>query len=137
MTQNKTTRRIIKITLTFFGLLIAIPFCFGMYTGITSHTNTSEAIVKTLKEECDCKAIEVSHAAYGLQFSKDDGITTQKAAYILKDCNAAMTISETMNRVHTSLLTKVEGYEKMDVVQFVFEQDETSSTVEVNNGIIQ
>lgn len=137
MKKDKTTTRIIQATVLIFGLLIAVSFSFGMYSGIVSHTGTNKAIIKTLEKECDCEAIDVAHAAYGLQISKKDGMTTDRATFNVTDCKLRSSVKETMHAVHNELLKNVEGYKKMDRVAFSFNQDGTRDVIVVKNGQIQ
>lgn len=137
MKKQNNTQRIIKIALLGLGLLIAIPFCMGMYSGFTSHTGTTGAISKTLKEHCDCKTIELDISAYGAQYSRKDGVTGEKVAYTLEGCKLKNNPCDEAARLNTILIEKVERYTELDVVSFHFIDENVQEDITIKNGIIQ
>lgn len=136
-TTNKTRNRIIQGALLILGLCIAIPFCYGMYDGYTSHTGTTGAIEKALEEECNCKTIDFDHSAYGLQFSREEGVTGETAAFILKDCQGTATAHEETERFNKKFLEEIEGYAALDIIQFQFKDGEYNEVIIVKKGIVQ
>lgn len=136
-TQKNSTGRIIKIVLGGIVLSMAIPFCLGMYAGITSHTGTTGAIAETLKEHCNCEEINLDLSAYGLQFSHRDGLTGQKVAYTLKGCDNENTVDTEAARLNKILNAEVEGYADLDVVQLLFVNEDNIEITEIINGKLQ
>lgn len=135
--QNKTKRRIIKGALLILGVCLAIPLCLGMYSGYSSHLGTTKAIEKALEDECNCKTVDFDHSAYGLQFSAKDGVTGNKVSYILKDCKEITTALQETQLFNKIFLEEIEGYAKIDVIDFQFEKEEAREVVTVKKGIIQ
>ena len=135
-TKNKT-KRIIKIALLGLALFIAIPFSMGMYAGFTSHTGKTGAITKTLKEHCDCNEVGVDMSAYGIQFSRADGVTGEKASFKLEGCNTITDVTAEAERLNNILNAQVEGYADLDVVELVFVNDGNRTTARVLNGTLQ
>ncbi len=135
--KNKIRTRIIQGALLVLGLCIAIPFCLGMYAGYTSHTGTTGAIEKALEKQCNCKEVAFDHSAYGLQFSRKDGVTEEKVAYILKDCQGTPTALEETKRFNKIFLEEIEGYAAMDIIEFQFKKGDDLEVVTVKKGIIQ
>lgn len=133
----KAQKRIIQGALLILGLCIAIPFCYGMYVGYTSHTGTTGAIKKVLEEECNCKTIDFDHSAYGLQFSREEGVTGESAAFILKDCQETAKAHEETERLNKIFLEKIEGYASLDIIHFQFKDGEDNKVVTVKKGIVQ
>lgn len=135
--KNKTRNRINQRALLILGLCIAIPFCYGMYRGYSSHTGTTGAIKKALEKECNCKTIDFDHSAYGFQFSREEGVTGETAAFILKDCQGTATAHEEMERFNKIFLEEIEGYAALDKIQFQFKDGEYNEVITVKNGIVQ
>lgn len=135
--KNTKVKSVIKIVVGGLALLLAIPFCMGMYVGFTTHTGTTGEIEKTLKEQCDCNSIKVDHLAYGLQFSRKDGVTGEKVSYVLKDCNFQGTIFNEAAKLNSILLDKVDGYAAIDVVQLHFINGNQQEEIEIINGKLQ
>jgi hypothetical protein len=135
--HNKTRTRIILGIVLILGICLSIPFCLGMYAGYTSHSDTTGAITKALKEECSCKTIDFDTAAYGLQFSTADGMTGNKAAYILKECEETATAKEETERFNKIFMNEIEGYTKIDVIDFQFIKGDSREVVTVKKGIVQ
>jgi len=79
----------------------------------------------------------VDHSAYGLQFSRQDGLTGEKVAYILKNCNLSQPLTVEVDRLNNLLVENIEGYKDLDVVHLNFEIDDQKNQIIINNGIIQ
>jgi len=135
--KDSTAKKIIIGFAIAAAILISIPFCMGMYVGITSHTGTTGKVYKTLQENCACDKVEVDHSAYGLQFSRQDGLTGEKVAYILKNCNLSQPLTVEVDRLNNLLVENIEGYKDLDVVHLYFEIDDQKNQIIINNGIIQ
>ena len=135
--KSKTVKRITQGALVVLILCIAIPFGFGMYAGITSHMGTTGAIAKALEKECNCKDIEIDLTAYGLQYSKEDGVTGEKAAYVLKDCAGTATALEETKRFNKIFLEEIEGYAAIDIIHFQFKNGKIVEGVTVKKGVVQ
>lgn len=125
---------IIKLVISGLALLLAIPFCMGMYAGFKSHSGTTGAIYKSLEQHCNCNTIEIDYSAYGLQFSSEDGVTGQKASYILKDCPENLEAQTEAERLHTILLNNVDRYEQLDRVTFQIIANNTTYETTIKNG---
>lgn len=135
--KNNTARKILIGFLIAGAIIIAVPFCMGLYVGITSHTGTTGDISKTLKENCNCKKIAVDHSAFGLQFNKEDGLTSEKAAYTLKDCKLDKTIAVEANRLNEILVSNIADYKELDVVHLNFINGDKEERIVIKKGKLQ
>ena len=136
-TQKNNTNNIIKIVIGGLALVLAIPFCMGVYSGYQSHSGTTGAVAKTLKKNCDCKSIQIDHAAYGLQFNRKEGVTGDQVTFTLDNCNHSTTVEKEAERLNQLLLNEIEGYEKLDVVELNFTNGDTNETAVIRNGKLQ
>lgn len=136
-TQDKKLAK--KISIAFVIAMVAfisIPFGFGMYSGIKLHTGVTSKLEIAIEENCQCEEVRFNLSAHGLQFSKEDGITSQKASYVLKDCNYEGTVVEEATRINNCLKNTVAGYETLDLIELIFQSAETTETVKIKDGNI-
>ena len=131
------TSTIIKATLLGLGFLLAVPFCMGMYAGYDSHRDANGKVVKTLKANCDCDNINVGIAAFGIQVSKEDGISNESTTIELKECKFETSIINTATKLNAILVNTVDGYADIDVVHLDFINNELTESIVVKNGKIQ
>ena len=137
-TKKKNTARNIIIAFLIVGaIIIAVPFFMGMYIGITSHTGTTGEISKTLEENCNCEKVNVDHSAYGIQFSRTDGLTGEKASYTLKNCKINKSFTAEGVRLNDLLVSEVEGYKDLDVVHLNFENEDQMNRIVIKKGKLQ
>lgn len=132
--KNKTIKTALKIVGGLLVLILAIPFCLGMYEGFTSHTGATGQIKSVLEEQCNCESVEVDLSVYGIQFSKEDGIAGETVAYNLKGCNFQNTEAA---RLNTVLKNEVETYLDFDLVELNFINGDQTEQIVIKNGNIQ
>lgn len=136
-TQNNTfAKRIIIAFVIAFVALLSIPFGFGMYSGIKLHTGVTGKIEKAIDKHCQCEEVRFNLSAHGLQFSKTDGFTSQKASYVLKNCTYEGTVVEEATRINNRLKSTVAGYETLDLIELTFKAVETTETVKIKDGSV-
>ena len=135
--NNNSTKRTLKIVLGVLALLLAIPFCLGMYAGYTSHTGATGQIEKILTEQCNCESVELDLSAYGLQFSRKDGVTGEKVAYILEGCDFNNDIATEAARLNSVLNAEVHDYLDLDTVELNFINGDQTERIVIKNGELQ
>ena len=131
------TSTILKATLLGLGLIVAVPFCMGMYSGYKSHIGTNGDVVKTIKANCDCNDVNVGISAFGIQVNKEDGVSNESTRFELTGCKLQSSISDTATNLNSILVNTVEGYKDIDVVHLDFINDEITESILVKNGEIQ
>lgn len=134
--NNKLAKRIIIGFVIAFVACISIPFGFGMYSGVKLHTGVTGSLEKAIDRNCQCEEVQFNLSAHGLQFSKEDGVTNQKASYILKGCHFKGTVKEEATRINSYLKRTVTGYETMDLIELTFQSAGTTETVKIKGGNI-
>ncbi|WP_432412181.1 hypothetical protein [Rasiella sp. SM2506] len=134
--DNKIAKRISIAFVIVMVTFISIPFGFGMYSGITLHTGVTGKLEKAIDQHCECEDVKFSLSTYGLQISKEDGFTNQKASYILKNCKYEGTVVEEATRINDYLKSTVAGYNTLDLIELTFKSAEISETVKIKDGNI-
>lgn len=134
--QNKTGKRILKLTLVFIALALLISFSTGMYSGITSHMGTTDAIETSLRTHCNCKSIAFDHAAFGITISKKDGLSGNAVSYTLKECDVKNSVEEEAERLHTIFQQEINGYNDIELLHLNFETENSIETITYRNGTI-
>ena len=133
-TQNK---KIIKGVLIGLAVLIAIPFCFGIYAGFTSHTGATGDIITALENECVCEEVSLDISAYGIQFSKTDGVTGDKVSYLLKNCTFETSAQDFVATFNKQQNDAIDGYADLDLIEYHFHTGEEQQVITVKNGALQ
>jgi len=129
--MKKTTKTLIIIVLF---LCLGILFGYTVASSIKS-SDRSDSISKVLKDNCDCKEINQIIYAKGIQFGKN-GISTEKGEYELVDCNFKSVKNEA-HKILILLQNKVSGFDKVDLLELEFTNDNKSEIVIIKNGVIQ
>lgn len=133
-----TVKKVIKYTLLIIVGLFAGIFIAGLVTGIKDHIkeDKSEAIKTVLLENCDCDSVNQFIYAKGIQFSKTDGLSTEKAEYELVNCSYD-NVNKEVVRINKMLVNQVKGYEDVDLLKLEFVGAEKHETFTIKNAIIQ
>ena len=134
--KNNTLKKILIAAFIAIGLFLAIPFGFGMYSGFKLHTGVTGEIETTISNHCNCESVTSDISAMGIQYSKEDGMTHQKASYILTDCNFTGSAKEEAIKINDALKRDVEEYEKLDIIELTFQFGEITETVKIKEGNI-
>ncbi len=128
--NNKILKRLLIAFVIAFVAILSIPFGFGMYSSIKLHTGVTGKIEKAIDNSCQCKEVLFDLSAHGLQYSKEDGFTNQKASYVLKGSDFQGTAKEEASRINDFLKSTVAGYETLEFIELTFQFDETEETAE-------
>lgn len=138
----KSIRKGIKyIGFLIIGLFLGSLFASAVMGGLDGakaalRGDKSKAIEAVLIENCDCESIQTFIYSRGIQFSKDDGLSTEKAEYELRNCKYDVLHKEVL-RVNQLLADQVEGYNDLDILKLEFVGKEKHETITIKNGIIQ
>lgn len=125
-----------KIILTFLLFLI-IGFVVGSTVkNFKNVHDTTESIQSVLEENCSCEKIEKTMYAKEVQYSNNDGFTTEKVEYQLINCKYTDFNLE-VERIDLLLEDQVEGYEGLDQIILNFVSENNHQKVTINNGKIQ
>ena len=89
-----------------------------------------------LKDECDCKEVNQIIYAKGLQYSKNNGLTTEKIEYQLIDCSY-LSITDQATKINNALLKEIEDFKEFDLITLEFLNGTNSEKVVIKNGTIQ
>ncbi len=100
----------------------------GYLDGYLDGKDKSSAIIKVLKNNCDCKTIKKSTYATTTQFEKGE--------FQLIGCNFESLEVESA-RINKILNKKVKKFDKVDRLKLEFISNEISQSVLIKNGIIQ
>lgn len=125
----------IKIAIIILILILVSVFINGFLNGYKNTMDKSNLITEVLGENCDCKEIDQTIYAKGLQLGKD-GISTEKAEYELIDCNYQSIEQEGM-RINKILKKKIKEFETFDLLILEFNNNQNSETITIKNGVIQ
>ncbi|OSY87079.1 hypothetical protein WH52_13540 [Tenacibaculum holothuriorum] len=113
-------------------LAISIGSLFGYAVSSSIHgKNKSDAILKILRDNCNCKEVNQLIYVKGLQYGPD-GITTEKVEYELIDC-----INKNTSELTLLLAKEVDGFNKIDLVTLDFITNNVSNKTTIKNGKIQ
>lgn len=123
-----------------FILSAALAFVVGRAVGksygksIKTDRNSVVEIQSILENHCNCESIEKSMYAKGVQYSTDQGFTTEKVDFVLTNC-----IYENLNEEgeHIAKLLNAEGLETFSLITLEFISDEKQQTITIKNGKIQ
>lgn len=129
---------------TKFLLIILVVFAsVGIYkTGYSFGKNLGKEFKKdnlikqVLEEQCDCKEVNQLIYAKGLQYSKKEGLTTEKVEYQLIDCSYSLLKDET-SKINKALHNEVEDFKDFDLITLEFINGTNKETVVIKNGVIQ
>lgn len=131
--KNKPSQLFLKLII---GAIIGISFGFGIGKMVKSNYGLTTAIEKALQENCDCELVYKDISTVGIQFSKEDGFTNQKASYVLKNCNYKGSAMEEALRIDEHLKASVENYDSVDVIELIFHSDGEKELVKIKDGSI-
>jgi hypothetical protein len=132
----RTFKKVIKtVGLAFLGMLIGFLIKGGI-NGIVDHMDKAHNVEIAIKENCDCEEVNQFMYARGIQYSAEDGITTEKAEFELVNCQYN-NLGEEFNRLYNVLKDAVYGYADLDLLTLEFVGAEQHHTITIKNGIIQ
>ena len=130
MKTKKSKSLVLKIV-----SFLAIGLLFGYTVGsVIKSGDRSSTITQVLKENCNCKEVNQLIYATGIQFGKD-GITTEKAEYLLVDCNYDLS-ENGIEKLKNKLAEEVENFEALDFLELEFTSKEENKTIIIKNGIV-
>lgn len=137
MNTKQTTMKIILIAAGLLVLfLIGIPFGYGMYHGIKTHSGRTGAIHETLSTHCQCE-VDFEFSSVGMHMSKEDGMQGETISFNLENRKTTNSATEEANRLHEILKTEVAGFHEIDLLTLHFVSDNISETVKIENGVVQ
>lgn len=108
----------------------------AIYNSFLTDKDVTTSILEVLEENCNCKEISKSMYAKGIQFNKNNGFTTEKVEFSLKDCNYQNFEVES-NRISKLLTDKVKDFTNFNLVVLEFESDTSNDILTIKNGIVQ
>jgi hypothetical protein len=108
-----------------------------MYAGFTSHTGTTGDIITALENECNCEEVSLDISAYGIQFSKTDGVTGDKVSYLLKNCTFETNANDFVAKFNKQQCATIDGYADLDLIEYQFHAGEEQQVITVKNGELQ
>lgn len=133
------TKKIRILFLIFVGLGAAV-FTGGNIVGKTvvksfkTEKNNVIKIQNILENLCDCERIKKDIYAKGVQYSNEEGFTTEKVDFALTNCKYE-NLKEEGERIAKSL--NEEGLKSFDLITLDFISDEKQETIIIKNGKIQ
>ena len=133
------TKKISIFFLVFVCLGMA-AFKSGKIVGITvmksfkTEKNNVIKIETILEDLCDCERIKKDIYAKGVQYSSEEGFTTEKVDFTLSNCKYG-NLKEEGERIAKSL--NEEGLKSFDLITLDFISDEKQETIIIKNGKIQ
>lgn len=132
----RTFKKVIKtVGLAFLGMIIGFLIKGGI-NGFVDHMDKAHNVETAIKENCDCEEVNQFMYARGIQYSSEDGITTEKAEFELVNCQYN-NLDEEAQRLNALLQEVVYGYADLDLLTLEFVGAEQHHTITIKNGIIQ
>lgn len=125
-----------KTILVFIVFLIGglfFGYTLGSYT--KAHTRSGD-IEKVLQENCKCESATQTIYSKGIQFSSS-GISTEKGLYSLTGFDFSIPAKEEAERLNNILKKEIKNYDKVDLLELTFENNNQEETVIIKNGKIQ
>jgi hypothetical protein len=126
-----------KQKLTGFKIIgfLALGLLFGYTVGTAIKSgDRSNTITEVLKENCNCKEVNQLIYAKGIQFGKD-GITTEKAEYLLVDCDYDLS-AVGIEKLNKLLTKEVDNFDQLDFLELEFSSKKENKTIIIKNGIV-
>lgn len=138
MTLKNASKKIIAlvIVLVIFASIGVYKTAYSIGKSVGKSFKIDDQITAILKEECDCKEVNQLIYAKGLQYSKNDGLTTEKIEYQLIDCSYT-NLEEHSKKINAVLNKKIEGFHDFDMVSLEFINGSSKQTVIIQNGEIK
>lgn len=130
LSKGSITLLIVLVVLASVGVY-KTAYSIGKTVGKSLKIDTQ--ITAVLEEECDCKEVNQLIYAKGLQYSKNEGFSTEKIEYQLIDCEYS-NLEEYSNKINKSLNEKIEGFEDFDMVSLEFVNGNSTENVVIKNG---
>ena len=122
----------LKLTLKIIGFL-GLGLLFGYTVGSSLNSkDRSNSIMQVLEENCNCKEVNQLIYAKGIQFGKD-GLTTEKAEYLLVDCNYDLS-KKGIEKLNQELIKEVKNFDELDFLELEFSSGKESKTIIIKNG---
>ena len=132
---SNQTKILLAILLIFASVgIYKTGYSFGKNIG--KEFKKDDLIKQVIAEQCDCKEVNQLIYAKGLQYSKSDGLTTEKVEYQLIDCSYT-SIKDQAAKINEALLKEVEDFKEFDLITLEFLNGTNKEKVVIKNGIIQ
>ena len=131
--KNKPAQLVLKLII---GAAIGFSFGFGITKMVKSNTKLTNSIETTLQQNCNCERIESGNSYTGIQFSKNDGISTTKLNFTLMNCDFTSSAEKEAKRLNDVLIDEVEDYDSAGFITFYFKSDVKNETVKIKDGTI-
>lgn len=129
--MKKSTKTILRMI-----LFLCLGGLFGYtVTSVIKSSDRSDSIIQVLKNNYDCKEINQIIYAKGIQFGKN-GFSTERGEYELVNCKFT-SVEKESKRIQNLLQAKVKGFQKVDLLELEFVNDDQSETITFKEGVIQ
>jgi len=136
-TKNEQRSKAIQFGLKMLiGAIIGLSFGFGVGKMVKSNDGLVTSIEKNLQQNCNCKSVEASWSAVGIQFSKEDGFSNSRIEFTLENSMLTTSAEKEAMRLHTILKKNVDHYDSVDLIIFNFKSGEKYKTVKIKEGCI-
>lgn len=138
MTLKNVSKKTIAllIVLVLFTSIGIYKTGYSLGKSIGKSFKIDDQITAVLKEECDCKEVNQLIYAKGLQYSKNDGLTTEKIEYQLIDCSYT-NLEEHSEKLNIALNERIKDFHDFDMVSLEFVNGNSKQTVVIKNGEIK
>lgn len=129
--MKKTQTTILR---TILFLCLGALFGYTVRSAVKSSDKSSN-IMQVIEDNCECKEVNQIIYATGIQFGTN-GISTEKGEYQLVDCKFN-SVKEEAAKIKKLLDAKVKDFDKVDLLELEFINEEKTATIIFKNGIIQ
>lgn len=133
--MRKLNKGILIAAFAFLGIVTGI-FIKGTVDGFNEEMDVAQYIEKAIKKNCDCEAVNQFMYARGIQYSIEDGLTTEKAEFELVNCQYK-NLEDEVRRLNKTLQNEVARYTDLDLLTLEFVGTDQHHTITIKNGIIQ
>lgn len=125
-----------KKLLIVFVLFGVVGFMVGrtVLKSVKTDNDSISKIQNILEDHCNCESIEKNMYAKGVQYSSDQGFTTEKIDFTLTNCEYDNLNEEGITLVK---LFNAAGLETFNMITLDFISQEKQETVIIKNGKIQ
>ncbi|WGD35681.1 hypothetical protein [Olleya sp. YS] len=118
--------------ISIFISILTVSIIKGFYDNQKKGSKVAEDILTVLNENCDCKEVTQSLYSLGLQYSWNDGFSTEKAEYQLTDCTY-LDFNNEVKRIDKLLQSKVKGIKDFNLITLDFIDKGQRKSVSINN----
>lgn len=134
--KMNNTKKILIVSFIALGLFLTIPFGFGMYAGDKLFSGITGKIDKAINDNCNCESVRLDFTSFGIQYSKENGFSNQRALYVLKNCEYKGSATDEANRINEGLKNSIENYDALDVIELLFQSNSKEELVTIKDGKI-